>query len=215
MADSNALYALWFGSNDLADISPASSQAEIAADIGAIAGNIDTAIGTLAAAGAKNFLIVTVPDLGKTPAAVAAGPVLQAGASALSAAFDQALVNGFGPIPSLTSIAMSQGLNIDVLDTYSLLDGLVANPSAFGFTNVTQPCVTGAVDYVGGTACADTLADQNQFLFWDQKHPTAAGHALIADAVYGCYSGTRHFLAHGCFAAGDLPPPSGISGQRS
>jgi outer membrane lipase/esterase len=40
--------------------------------------------------------------------------------------------------------------------------------------------VTGAINYVGGTACAATTAEQNQFLFWDALHPTAAAHALFA-----------------------------------
>ncbi len=39
-----------------------------------IIGNIDGAIDTLAGMGAKNFLVVTVPDLGKTPDVTALGP---------------------------------------------------------------------------------------------------------------------------------------------
>jgi outer membrane lipase/esterase len=39
--------------------------------------------------------------------------------------------------------------------------------------------LTGAIDYSGGTVCATP----NQYLFWDELHPTAAGHAIIADAV--------------------------------
>jgi phospholipase/lecithinase/hemolysin len=49
-------------------------------------------------------------------------------------------------------------LNLSTLDTYSLLDGIVANPSMYGFTNVTSPSVTGAIDYVGGTAGASLNA---------------------------------------------------------
>jgi outer membrane lipase/esterase len=55
----------------------------------------------------------------------------------------------------------------------------------YGFTDVTHPCVTGAIDYVGGTACSSSLAVQNQYLFWDDLHPTAAGHAIVADAALG------------------------------
>jgi hypothetical protein len=54
-------------------------------------------------------------------------------------------------------------LNLSTLDTYSLLDGIAANPLMYGFTNVTSPCVTGAIDYVGGTACASTLAGRGLF----------------------------------------------------
>ena len=108
-------------------------------------GNIDIAINTLAGQGAKNFLIVTVPDLGKTPAALSLGAAGAAAASSLSAFFDNTLVNGLSSagIPSLANLAALDSLNLNVLDTYSLIDGITANPGLFGFSNVTQPCITG------------------------------------------------------------------------
>jgi phospholipase/lecithinase/hemolysin len=125
-----------------------------------------------------------VPDLGKTPNAIAAGPVAEAGASAISAGFDTTLVDGAGPIPSLAAIAAGDSINISVLDTYELLDAIVADPALYGFTDVTDPCYTGT--YAGyadvsdpGTVCATP----NQYLFWDGQHPTAAGSQLVADAA--------------------------------
>jgi phospholipase/lecithinase/hemolysin len=173
VADPNALYTIWIGSNDLSDIPPGSTPAQIAADIGAMAANVDAFIGALAADGARNFLVVTVPDLGKTPAAIAGGPAVEAAASALAAGFDTTLVNGSGPIPSLSSLAALDGLNLQVLNAYGLLDAVVANPLPYGFTDVTDPCL------VGVTVCATP----NQYLFWDGQHPTAAGHALVGDAA--------------------------------
>jgi phospholipase/lecithinase/hemolysin len=168
-ADPNALYTIWIGANDLDDIPSSATPAQVAMDIGAIAANIDTAIGELALAGAKDFLVLTVPDLGKTPAAIAGGPATVGEASALSADLDSTLVNGSGPIPSLSSLAGMYGLKLNVLDTYGLLDGIVANPSQYGFTDVTDPCL------VGMSVCATP----NQYLFWDELHPTAAGHAIV------------------------------------
>ena len=141
--------------------------------------NIDTAIGTLSALGAKNFLILTVPDLGLTPESISAGAA--ASASALSAAFDTTLVNGAGPVPSLSAVGAADSVNISVLNTYSLLDTIVSDPAAFGFTNVTDPCVTGInyTTYSGGTVCATP----NQYLFWDREHPTAAADQFVADAA--------------------------------
>jgi len=178
-ADPNALYTIWIGSNDLLDIPTGATSSQIASDIGTAIANIDTAIGTLATEGAKNFLIVTVPDLGKTPGAIAGGPAVEAGASALSASFDTTLVNGAGPIPSLSALGTADGLNLSVLNTYSLVDSIFANPGTYGFTDVTDPCLTGAVHYSGGTPCANP----NQYLFWDALHPTAAADVLVADAA--------------------------------
>jgi phospholipase/lecithinase/hemolysin len=95
----------------------------------------------------------------------------------LAAGFNNALVS------SAVTFASLDSLNLSILNTSSLLDAIVANPSIYGFTNVTDPCVTGAANYVGGTACAATTAAQNQYLFWDMRHPTAAAHAVIADAA--------------------------------
>ncbi len=181
-ADPNALYTIWIGSNDLTDILANAAPAQYAADLGTVAVNIDTAISNLASIGAKNFLVVTVPDLGDTPEALAAGPLASAGASAISKAFDTTLVQGAAPfIPSLSTLATLDSIDISVLDTYSLLDAIVAHPAAFGFTNVTQPCLTGEVNYSGGTPCATP----NQYLFWDQLHPTAAADLLVADRALG------------------------------
>lgn len=173
-ADPNALYTIWIGSNDLGDIPNTANTAQIGADFAEIVGNIDSSINTLAGLGATNFLVLTVPDVGKTPAALAGGPLAAAAASALSGQLDTALA---------ANLAGFSGLNLRLLNTYALVDAIVANPGVFGFTNVTAPCVTGAVNFVGGTACSADINVQNQFLFWDQQHPTEAGHALVGNAA--------------------------------
>jgi phospholipase/lecithinase/hemolysin len=170
-ADPNALYTIWIGSNDLSDILTGQLPSQYGGDIGAVVGNIYSAVSTLAGMGARNFLILTVPDLGETPEVLAGGPAESAGASFLSASFDTALTNG---IPGL---AAADSVNISLLNTYALLDTIVANPASYGFSNVTQPCLTGEVNYAGGTPCANP----SQYLFWDQLHPTAAGHEIVAD----------------------------------
>jgi len=175
-ANPTGLYTMWIGSNDLDAILAAilktnPTAAQISADLGAVVGNIDQAISTLAGEGAKNFLVLTVPDLGKTPAVAAFGATAETAASALSYEFDLGLVS------SLSTLAGADPLlSLKVVDTYSVIDTIVADPGAFGFTNVTDPCLTGEMNYAGGTPCANP----NQYLFWDQLHPTAAGQAIVA-----------------------------------
>jgi len=183
-ADPNALYTIWIGSNDLAAIPGTATAGSVATDIGDIVGNIDTAIGTLASLGAKNFLVVTVPDLGGTPDALEGSAGTSAAESALSAGFDNALVNGSSPIPSLAALAAGKSINISVLNTYALIDAVVADPGLYGFTNVTSPCYTGT--YFGFANTMDpgaVCASPSQYLFWDGEHPTAAGQTLVADAA--------------------------------
>jgi phospholipase/lecithinase/hemolysin len=191
VANPNGLYTIWIGSNDLNAILAGGPN-----NLAAIVGNIDSAVTTLAGDGAKDVLVLTVPDLGKTPAAIAGGPAAEAGASALSAAFDSALLS------SLALIAASDSaLDLSVLDTYSLLDGIVANPAAYGFTNVTQPCLTGEVNYAGGTPCANP----GSYLFWDQLHPTAAGQQIVADEAFALITpepGSASLIALGLVTLG-------------
>lgn len=172
VANANALYTIWIGSNDLADIA-SSDPTVVGNDLGMIARNIVSSIGSLAGEGAKNFLIVDVPDLGTTPEALAAGTLASATDSALAAAFDYNVL-----IPALSSIG---GVKLSVLDAYALVDSFVANPSTYGFSDVTDACVTG-VNYAifsGGTPCATP----STYLFWDREHPTAAADVFAASAA--------------------------------
>lgn len=173
-ADPNALYAIWIGSDDIRNITDPTLAA---ATIGGAVYNEDTAIVDLWSLGARNFLVLNVPDLGLTPGAVADGSSAQA--SYLAAIYNYILANGYAPygLPSLSTIGSTLGANITQVDTYGLLDAVVANPGLFGFSNVTDPCNSTQVNYSGGASCANA----NQYLFWDTIHPTAAGHGLVAE----------------------------------
>jgi phospholipase/lecithinase/hemolysin len=173
----NALYTLWIGSNDVGSILTAPGT-NVAADIAAAMGNIATVVNGLAKDGMKTLLALNVPDLGKTPRAIAAGAAAQVAASEVSAAFDQALSAELG------HLAQADGFSLGLLDTYSAVDHIVAQPSAYGFSDVTTPCWTGNyTDPASGTLCSSDPAVQDQHLFWDGIHPTGAGHAVIADAA--------------------------------
>jgi phospholipase/lecithinase/hemolysin len=47
---------------------------------------------------------------------------------------------------------------------------VVANPGAYGLTDVTDPCFNGL------TVCSNP----NQYLFWDGDHPTTYADSLLA-----------------------------------
>jgi len=157
-ADSNALYVLWAGANDLrANPTPSGVGNALTGLSGAVQG--------LYAEGARNFLVLNLPNLGLTPESVAQGSSFAAAATAGAAGFDAYLT------PILASLSALPGSNIRSLDTFALFTNVVNNPGAYGLSNVTTPCIS------TGTACAD-------YLFWDTIHPTAAGHSIIANAAY-------------------------------
>jgi len=119
------------------------------------------------------LLFYEVPNLGLTPRFD--GTVLQSLASGSAASFNAEVLKDLAPLKG-------DGLKVFTLDTYDLLGEIKADPSGFGFTNVSGPCWTGDfTDPSSGTLCSPNLDDQNQFLFWDEVHPTAAGHLLTAE----------------------------------
>ncbi len=168
---SSALYSVWIGSNDVLNILNSGTTGPTAlTEAQAAAQSAATDIGTLVTGGARNILVPLVPDLGVTPAAIAAGA--GAAGTLLAQTYNVALeadIGGLGSVP---------GLDFTYLDAFSLIDEAVADPGAFGFTNVTAPCYVGPFTG-GGSVCADP----NLYLFWDMDHPTAAAHAGIAAAA--------------------------------
>jgi len=173
----NALYTVWAGSNDVRDIANAAlTPAQQQADVLQAVTNETSFIKGLAAHGAKDVVVLNLPDLGKTPYETAR-PATDASASALSRLYNADLA------ASLHQIMTSGAASIDLIDVYTLLNGVIANPVANGFTNVTQPVWTGTLaDPHSGVLNASGAA-QNGYLFFDDLHPTAAGHALLASAV--------------------------------
>jgi beta-lactam-binding protein with PASTA domain len=145
---SNTLVTIWAGANDFLQ-GRAPNQA---------ASNVALAIMNLANAGAQNFFINNLPDLGLTPQF--RGTPFQAQATAWSQAFNADLAMDLQTV----ELAYSAD-NFYTLDTFDLLDAVIAYPILYGFTNVTEN------------------GNQNPppgYLFWDTIHPTTSAHLLLA-----------------------------------
>jgi phospholipase/lecithinase/hemolysin len=172
-----ALYTVWAGSNDVLDIAnstetPAQQQTSLQQAVT----NETAFINGLVAHGAKNLVVMDVPDLGKTPYEMAR-PASDATSTALAQTYNADLG------AALQQIVASGAASIDYVNTFALLDTAIANPGAYGLTNVTQPVWTGNLTDTHSGALNATGAAQNGFLFFDDLHPTAAGHSLLASAV--------------------------------
>ena len=114
--------------------------------------DILTIVGALQSVGATHILVPGMPDMGLTPAYYG-----DPSATAFSFAFDQAL-----------QANLPHG--VTYFDTFGFMHYVVSNPGLFGFTDVTDPCL------VGVTPCSNP----NQYLFWDDLHPTTAADAILA-----------------------------------
>lgn len=122
----------------------------------------------LQGAGARRFLVANAPNLALVPAVRLQGPAAQGAALFLSVSFN----NGLAAL--LNGIEASLGVQIVRLDVFGILNAVVANPAAAGFTEVERPCITPAVKI------KPYCSNPDQFLFWDGIHPTRAGHRVLA-----------------------------------
>ncbi len=184
----NALYTLSIGGNDLFSILAATglSAQQQTADVNAAVANAIGFVKQLVGDGAKNLLVLNVPDLGKVPE-VTTGLVngsdtpsaaLDAEASQISAEFNGDFASQLG------SLASADGLNAYVVDAYQLIDNATADPSVYGLTNVTAPVWSGSyTSSSSGTLAVTGAAAQDQYLFWDHVHPTETGEQFIADSA--------------------------------
>lgn len=158
--DPNALFLVWGGPNDLGINPSPAVAAQAAANIGLI-------IDTLYGAGARNFLIPNMADLGLTPRNDGA----EAAASFLTTVFNTTLAG------QLAARAGLPGISLTGFNTFNLFNAVVASPQTYGFTNVEDECYQGPLLGVGGPSLV--CATPNSYLFWDQIHPSGAAHALL------------------------------------
>ena len=168
MIPGNALYVVEGGGDNardgLDDIAkcddPACIIRSILSTAASYAVDIYTIDAELEAAGAKNILVWNVPDLGKTPAVLADGALASILGTTTAFAMNLALLAAIGTDP-----------DVKLFDDFDLLDGVIADPGAFGLSNVTD-------------ACAQfPNCDPSEFLFWDGIHPTSAAEAIMSDAI--------------------------------
>lgn len=188
-APSDALYTVFIGGNDVRNAAHKLDGSYVADGLATEAAGINT----LLAAGAKNLLVVNVPDVGLIPE-FTFGPADQdAAATAYSVQYNQ----GLGASVSQISAA-NPGANIKLFDLFAFNNALVANAAGLGITNTTTPCYlnTGALASSPSTplqinpACGPIdpatgqAANIGQFQYWDAIHPTAKIQNAFGEALY-------------------------------
>jgi outer membrane lipase/esterase len=157
----NALFILWAGANDYL-IQPTEKRAT---NTQIVVNNLSNAITTLINKGARNIIVPNLPDLGKTPQERSQG----------TADTTTALIKSHNTNlnSALQEIAKNHNINIVPLDINALFNEVIDQPERYGLTNINDPCF----DQQAGTICSNP----DEYLFWDQVHPTDRGHQFIAE----------------------------------
>ena len=166
-ADANALYTVWGGANDLFAVQKAPAQAQ--AIIGAAVADQVGIVGALKAAGAEYVMVPNLPDIGLTPASRAGGATGMAQGTALAKAYNDALFGGL----------KQAGLQVIPVDTFTILQEIVANPGTYGFTNVSNMACTSASSVTCSPLSLAAPNANNTYVFADGVHPTTAAHQIL------------------------------------
>jgi phospholipase/lecithinase/hemolysin len=157
-ADYQALYIIWAGANDY--LSGGITDYTIPAK------NLSNAVESLVNFGAKNIMVLNLPDLGSLPLLrndIQKSQLL----TKITWLHNDTLAN------NLEALKQSCGERFTMISVhaYSLFHQIFSNPKKFGFTNVKDP------------ALAQYTISQGyneRFFFWDEIHPTTTAHFALA-----------------------------------
>lgn len=172
VAPADVLYVIAIGGNDAraaAEAGLPDANDIIADGVGGIA----TQIAILYARGARNFLVWNSPDLGLTPALLALDQVFPGSAAGATFVADTFNFHLEGALLQLDGLP---GIHITRFDVFTKLHEIVAQPEAFGLSNVTSACIT-------PQSAPFHCPDPDKYFFWDGIHPTRAAHGIIAHEV--------------------------------
>jgi len=121
-------------------------------------------ITTLANAGGENFAVTNLPPLGNTPFLTNLGKteVVNNFVSEYNILLDS----------ELDALETELDIEIYEIDLESIIREIFNNPMAFGLTNVTGQALN--------QQTLEVVGNPNEFLFWDDVHPTATVGEIVA-----------------------------------
>lgn len=183
-ASDGTLIAMEIGGNDVRDaLITALTGGNPNQDIAAALWSLSLSISRLYNEGeARRFLVLNVPDIGKTPAVRTIDQSFGAGGAVIALAGQ--LADGYNAGLAVTVAQLSQqlhGIDITLLDVHQTLDDVIANPENYGFSNATDACVT-------PNQPPYKCTKPDEYVFWDGTHPTKAMHEIVAQQAIAIIS---------------------------
>lgn len=182
------LIMIWAGANDylLAPLAlpPPEGCSGIVADPVTVVGNHVDAISLLYTRGARKFVVLNLPNLGKTPICLDFnGESVCEPLTMVTQVHNELLKVTLDELPlSLENVKLVQ------VDAYKIFEEVTNHPERFGFSPDVQSagpaagCLFQPPPFLDPANCAgvDFTTDM---VFWDEEHPTEEVHRLMADGV--------------------------------
>jgi thermolabile hemolysin len=172
-SNESTLFTLEFGLNDFVNYDR---------PIEEVKKDFSNAIDEIINAGAKNLLILTLPD-----ATVA--PQFKYSSEEKTNRVKEEVASFNAHIKKVVSWHNKSSVNIVLFDTAGLFVDITQNAKKYGFANEKDPCLDihrdNAIDYLSEHAltedCKANGADK--YIFWGVTHPTTASYRFIADRL--------------------------------
>jgi phospholipase/lecithinase/hemolysin len=177
-SDPDSLYVIWIGANNYLGLPE-----EVEETLNIVNNGITESIQRLVDKGAKHILVLNLPDLGKTPAAIEFGSIDKM--TYFSSHHNAALAKTMENLKQV-----NPGVEWLYFDMGSMFSEVLDHASEYGFNNTTGTCadlminerehpsvlqmVASAKPLNRGDACEG-------YLFFDLVHPTALAHKILAD----------------------------------
>jgi thermolabile hemolysin len=158
----NDLYLIWIGTDDFLLAGARDAKITVAA--------IGAGIAQLRQAGAKDVVVVTLPDISLTPRLKAQG------GTAVQAAKNFVTAVNAGLQSEMPFLAWTLGVQLELIDVNTRLDQLVSTPGAFQFAN--------SSGYLLDPSTGGGDMNPNDYVFFDGLHPTTGVHLIIAEFFY-------------------------------
>lgn len=174
-ADPDALYIFTIGGNDVRGLVPRKGDPAVgeraASRLSATSTKIAEEVGQLFAFGARHVLVTGIPDIGLLPRYIGSKDEDERRtlASHYSETLDGLVTTALG------ELTLPAGAELFSFSLLEFSDKILANPLAYHFTNLTEARTLvqrGALEPVG-----------SGFLFFDDIHPSAQAHALLAAEI--------------------------------
>jgi phospholipase/lecithinase/hemolysin len=177
-ADSNSLYVVWAGANDYIYLTPEDFANPIPV-VEKTVNNLLQSLESLATMGATQIAIGNLANLGNTPLAASIGEGAVNGLNAISAVHNSLLAEGLKNFQS-----KYKNVTLIDLDMNQTLGDILENPEDNGFISDagTKSCTN--INDLFNPPSVDELTkcnDPEDYVFWDNQHPTSALHNKIAN----------------------------------
>ncbi|WP_367989746.1 SGNH/GDSL hydrolase family protein [Vibrio sp. NTOU-M3] len=169
----NTLYTFIFGLNDFMNYNR--SVEDVKSDF-------SDALNNLTQFGAKNLLLLTLPDATYAPQFKYSSDDEIEKVRAKIIAFNQY-------IREQVKQRQTSGINIQLYDAYTLFNSMINSPQQHGFVNAKDACLdinrSSAFDYLKSHNLTNDCAQygSDKYVFWGVTHPTTAAHSYISDQI--------------------------------